>query len=67
MIELKYEKEKNTLLEFQHQLDSIHIDTQDGLINTLQDDNKQITKQRNLANIISGASIATLILVLLFK
>ena len=67
MIELKYEKEKNNLLKFQHQLDSIHIVTQKDIIDYVQDSKRKAIKQRNVAIGGAGVSVLSLILVLLFK
>lgn len=67
MIELKYEKEKNNLLKFQHQLDSLHIMTQKDIIDYVQDSKRKAIKQRNAAIGGTGISVLGLILVLLFK
>lgn len=67
MIELKYEKEKNNLLKFQHQLDSLHIITQKDIIDYVQDSKRKAIKQRNVAVGGAGISVLGLILVLLFK
>ena len=67
MIELKYEKEKNNLLKFQHQLDSLHIITQKDIIDYVQDSKRKAIKQRNVAVGGTGVSVLGLILVLLFK
>ena len=67
MTQLKYEQEKNSLLKFQHQLDSIHIATQKEIIDYVQDRKRKAIKQRNVAIGGAGASVLGLILVLLFK
>lgn len=67
MIELEYEKEKNTLLKNALAIDSILLETQNQVIHETQHYKDKAIKQRNIATITTGASILTLLMVLIFK
>ena len=67
MIELKYEKEKNNLLQFQVQLDSILLQSKDEVIKEVQDNKKEVVKQRNIAAISAGTFLVALLTLLIVK
>ena len=67
MIELKYEKEKNNLLQFQVQLDSILLQSKDEVIKEVQDNKKEVVKQRNIVAISAGTFLVALLTLLIVK
>lgn len=67
MIELEYEKEKNVLLKNALAIDSILLETQNQVIHETQYYRDKAIKQRNISTAITGVSILTLLMILIFK